>query len=80
MNFDFDNKNDWKKLFNPKASNAASLVMGPCVNDTPLNYARAMGDEKLATLGMKIRNYLIAQFQDERIASVKKITRWRMME
>jgi len=59
MNFDFENKKDWKPLFNPKASNAASLEILPCVNDTPLHYARPISDEKLATLNMKIRNYLI---------------------
>jgi hypothetical protein len=60
MDFDFENKKHWKALFDPKASNAASLIMEPCVNDSPLKYARAMSGETMATLNMKIRNYLIA--------------------
>jgi len=81
MSFDFSKTGDWKPLFEPKTRDNffKAGVIEPCY-DPSLKYTNPSEIGQTSILGERVQKYLNDQFEEERIKTVRKPTKWAVMQ
>ena len=81
MSFDLNNPKNWAAFFDGKARKAATFFpqgIPPTVQELEIKYAPI--NQNTGVLENRIQKYLVEMFQQERIKTVKKLTKWTITQ